>query len=232
MQRLAIRPSGGAASRKAFLLGFVNHHSIGHLDHTSFDSLDVVPGATNEHEHKHVDHAPHRHFALADAHGFDQNQVVSRGFTELNGFGRGASHTSEGGGSSGRADEGIGMLRQVVHARFVSQKRTLGSLRRGVHGQDGHACATTDGIESKPFDQRALAGPGNPRESDAHALPRTWGEAQEGFVAVLVVGMGALHPRDGLRQSLALPFADRLCQGLRSPSLGRLDERTGCVAGS
>ena len=123
------------------------------------------------------------------------------------------------------------MLRQVVHARFVSQKRTLGSLRRGIHGQDGHACATTDGIEPKPFDQRALASPRNSRKSDAHALPRTGGEAQEGFVAVLVVGMGALHPCDGLRQSLALSFTDSLCQRFRSPSLGGLDQRPGGVAG-
>ena len=86
MQRLAIRIGCRSTRFEVFSFCFVHDEKVGHFDDPSFDALHVVTCATNQHQHKDVNHAPHGHFALTNSDSFDKDQIVSRGFTELNRF--------------------------------------------------------------------------------------------------------------------------------------------------
>ena len=83
---LAIGIGCGSASFQVVRFSFVDHHEVSHFDHTSLDALDVVTRATDQHEYEHVNHASDSHLTLSDPDRFDQDQVVSGGFAELNGF--------------------------------------------------------------------------------------------------------------------------------------------------
>ena len=86
MQGLTIGIGRGSASFQVVGLSFVDHHEVSHFDDTSFDSLDVVSRATDQHEDVHVNHAPDGHLTLSNTNSFDKDQVVSGCFAKLNRF--------------------------------------------------------------------------------------------------------------------------------------------------
>ena len=122
MQCVAISIGRGTARFQIVDFSFVHHHEVSHFDHSAFDALDVVPRAANQHQHKHVDHASDGHFTLPDSNGFNQNQVVARGFAKLNRFRCRPRDATQGRRRSRGSDEGIRMLGEVEHPGFVAEQ--------------------------------------------------------------------------------------------------------------
>ena len=86
MQRLGIGSGRELTRFDTVAVALVHEQDVAHFNHAALDALDIVPGPANQGEHEHVHHVPHGDFALPDAHGLHQNQIVACGLTELDGF--------------------------------------------------------------------------------------------------------------------------------------------------
>ena len=110
------------------------------------------------------------HFVLADANGFDHDQVASAGVEHGGDIGGGAGQSAERAarGHAADVDARIGVMR--LHANAVAENRSSAERAGGIdrHNADGLALLAI--LARDLIDQRALAGPGRAGQAEQHGI--------------------------------------------------------------
>ena len=126
MQGAAIvcgRPFGG---HSAFAIGLVDGNHVGDFQHAFLQALQIVAG-TGQHQHeKEIHHVGHTCFRLADADGFDKDDVKPGRLAQQHVFPGPRRNAAQRSGGRRGTDEGIWVGRQRVHAGLVTQDRAAG----------------------------------------------------------------------------------------------------------
>ena len=122
--------------------------------------------------HEDVHHGTDGGFRLADADGFNEDDVKARGFARDHGFTRFSGYAAQGAAGGGRADEGVFLPGEFFHAGFVPHDGTAGNGRGRVNGQHGHLEAFFAQVGAEGFNEGGFARAGNARDADADGIAR------------------------------------------------------------
>gem|GEM_PF-6973246 len=150
--------------------------------------------------------------ALPHPNGLNKNLVVAGSLAEDDGFARLAGHTTQRPCGRGRADEGLRVNGEFLHARLVAKDAALGALGAGVDGEDGELAAVLfEDMEAKDVDAGALTSARDAANADADGLA---GEGEALLYHLLsnglMFGQQALHEGDGLREDGDVAAQDAL----------------------
>ena len=154
----------------AVVLG--DYQDVRQLHDAALDALEVVSGSGDEQEHEDVHHGTDGGFRLADADGFNEDNVKARGFARDHGFTRFSGYAAQGAAGGGRADEGVFLPGEFFHAGFVPHDGTAGNGRGRVNGQHGHLEAFFAQVGAEGFNEGGFARAGNARDADADGIAR------------------------------------------------------------
>jgi len=190
--------------------------------------LQVVAAARQQQHQKEIDHIGDRDLRLADADRLDDDDVEPGGLGQYHGLAGLACHATERARGRGGTDESGGLLGEPAHARLVAEDRAAGALRGRVDGEHGQAVAGGNEVHPKLIDGRGFADAGHAR----HAKPQRAARRRQQRLQQLlrprgVLGLGALHQRDGAREHGPVARADSRDVGVERWA-GRSGFRHGC----
>ncbi len=143
--------------------------------------------------------------SLADAHGLHDDDVVAGRFAHQHGLARLGGHAAQRAAGGARADIGLRLHRQALHAGLVAEDRAARDGRRRVDRQHGDAVALLDQGEPQRLDEGALAHARHAADAQAERPARVrqqLGEQRVGLRAM--VGTRGLQQRDRLGDGAAL----------------------------
>ncbi len=122
---------------RAAPLEFVHRHQVGEIQHVDFFQLAGRAELGGHHVEAQVGHVHHRRVALANACGFDQDQVIARGLAHGDHVAQGPAdlHGRASGGQGAQIDVGVV---QAVHADAVAQQGPTALAPGGIHADHGH----------------------------------------------------------------------------------------------
>ena len=138
-------------------IGLVDHHQVRQLHHALLDGLQIVTRIGQLQQHKHVRHTVHRRLALAHAHGFDDDDVIARRFTDEHGLARFLGNTAQRAAAGAGTDIGFLAHGQLLHAGLVTQDGATGNRARRINRQHRHAVAQANQVQAQGFDEGRLA---------------------------------------------------------------------------
>jgi hypothetical protein len=160
------------ARRRRFVqVGLVDDDQIGELHHAFLDRLQVVTGVGQLQQHEHVGHAGHRALALADADRLDDHDVEAGRLEHTHRLARHLRHATERAAGRAGADIRIGLHREPLHARLVTQDRTARDARRWVDGKHRDAVTLFDQVQAQRLDEGALADTRHARDAEPERPP-------------------------------------------------------------
>lgn len=160
-------------------VGFVDDQEVDHFQQAALDALQFVALAGGGESDERVGHVGDIGFALADADGFDENDVVAGGFAHEHALAGFAGDAAEGAGAGRGADVRVRVGGEVGHAGFVAEDAAAGDAARGVDGEDGDAVAGTNQLRAERFDEGAFARAGGAADADADRTAGVGHEAGE-----------------------------------------------------
>ena len=209
VQRRAILGRGKLGAGDIVAVGLVDRDHVGELDDAFLERLQLVAGAGQRQHQEKIGHVGDRNFRLADADGLDQDHVVARGLAKQHGLARLRRDAAERAGRRRGADEGVGVVGELRHARLVGEDRAAGAPRRRIDRQHRDLAALPGEHAAQRVDHGRLADARGAGDADAH---RFAGVAQQRLGqrggGAAVVGALALDQRDGARQHGAVAAAD------------------------
>lgn len=202
---------GGALAVVAVILG--DHQDVRQFHDAALDALEVVSRPSDEQEHEDVHHGAHRGFRLADADGFNEDDVKARGLARDHGFTRFPGYAAQGTAGGGRADEGVFLPGEFLHAGFVSHDGASGDGRGRVNGEHGHLEAFFAQVRAEGLDEGGFARARNARDADADGFARMGEQLGDELPgSFLVFGGVAFYQGDGPPQQGAVSGQDSLGQ--------------------
>ncbi len=200
MERGAILHCRPVGALDLVAIGLVDGDDIGKLQQAALDALQLVAGARDGDNDKHVDHIGDCGLRLPHADRLDQDHVVARGFGERHGLPRGLGDTAKTVAGRRGTDEGTRFGGEPPHPGLVAKDRPAGSRRRWIDGENGDLVALADQVQSKLIDEGRFTGAGDAGDADSDGIA---GEGQEAieqrFSAGLILGLRAFDKGDGTR---------------------------------
>ena len=143
----------------------------------------------------------HRHLALPDADGFDDDDIETRRLAYEDGFAGLARHAAEGTARGRGSDKRAGAPAQFLHAHLVAKDAAPGNRARRVDREHCHAQTLVGKMTAERLDEGAFAGTWNARDADTARLARVRQKFREQLLRrVLVGGRVALDEGDGPAQ--------------------------------
>jgi hypothetical protein len=171
--------------------------------------LHVITHARNQNDDGDVGQAHDVDFILADADGFDQDEVAAGGIEHAGDVGGGTGQAAQRSacGHAADVDARVGVV--VLHADAVAQNRAAGVGTGGVDGNDAQGAAGPAVELSQLVDQRALAGSWRAGQAeDAGAAA----EGEQRLEQIGASGGAVLHRADGARQGPGIAGAQALVE--------------------
>src|SRR5206468_4911299 len=104
-----------------FAVTLVDDEDVGDFHDAGFNGLDIVAHAGDEDHDGDVGQANDVDFILADADGFDQDEVASGGVQKCGDVGGGAGQPTEGAARGHAADVNARVGKVVLHADAVAE---------------------------------------------------------------------------------------------------------------
>ena len=173
--------------------------------------MELVSGAGDHDEEEEIDHRANGDFVLADADGFDENDIEACGLTEEHGFAAFAADSAKRAAGGRWADVGIRLADEVLHAGFIAENAAAGDAAAGVHGKHGDAVAHGAELATERFDERAFAGTGHTGDADPDGVSGHGQQACEKFLGHGFVGrVVAFHQGDGAREDAGVSGEDAM----------------------
>lgn len=192
---------------------FGDYQDVRQFHDAALDALEVVSGSGDEQEHEDVHHGAHRGFRLANADGFNEDDVKACGFARDHGFTRFPGYATQGAAGGGRTDEGVFLPGEFFHAGFVPHDGSAGDGRGGINGQHSHLEAFFAQVGAEGFNERGFACARNTCDANADSVARMGQEfGDEGAGGFLVPGGVAFYQGNGPSQQGAVPGQDSLGQ--------------------
>ena len=106
-------------------------------------------------------------FRLTHANGLNEHHIEACGLTQQHGFSRFECHAAQRSTRWRGANEGVGVARQELHARFIAQNGTTRHGRAGIDGQHSDFMAFRDEMLPECLDKRRFTDAGNASYADA-----------------------------------------------------------------
>lgn len=153
----------------ALAVGFVDDKDIGDFHHACFQALHVVAHAGDQDDDGDVGEARDLDFVLANADGFEKEDVFAAGFDQQSDVGGGGGETAE------RAARGHGarveawVAEALLKADAVAEDGAAGEGAGGIDGDDADGSGRRAVVGGEPVDERAFAGSGSAGDADAQA---------------------------------------------------------------
>ena len=195
----------------AALLELVERDQVGEIEHVDLLELARRAVFARHHVHRHVDEVDDLGVALADACGFDDNEVEICIPQQVEDIGQ---HRAGGEVLPPRRERAHEYLlgRERVHADAVAEQGTAAAATRRVHGDDGDVAIGELPHESQQqfVGQRRLAGTAG--AGDPHHLRRPLRAARNGATQGLAqrrIDRTALERGDRARDLLLVARSDR-----------------------
>ena len=170
MERGAVLRGGDIGALQIVAVRLVDRDHVGELDEAFLDALELVAGAWQHQREEEIGHVGDRGLGLPGADRLDQDHVEPRRLAQQHGLaGLGGDATQRAGGGRG-ADEGIGIGRELRHARLVAEDRAAGAGGGGIDREHGDAVPARGEPGPEHVDGGRLADPGRAGDADAHGL--------------------------------------------------------------
>jgi len=114
-------------------------------------------------------------------------------------------HTAQRAAGRAGADVGIGVHRQVLHARLVAQNRTTRHSGRGIDREHRHAVALPNQVQAQRFDEGGLAHARHTADAQPEGLSGVGQQTGQQLIGQqAVVSPGGFEQRDRLGHGAAL----------------------------
>ena len=190
----------------------VDDDTVADLHDASLDALQLVAGTCQLDEQEEIDHRMAGGLALSDTYSLDEYLVEACGLAEDDGLTRLAGHTAQRTCRRTRTDERIGMDGELLHARLITQDRTLRTLRRRVDGQHSQtATLLLQHMDTKLVDAGRLARTGHAADAHADRIAAIGQALVDDLLGLLLmVGVDTLDQRDSLREDGDIALDDAL----------------------
>jgi hypothetical protein len=158
----------------SFAVGFIHDEDVGDFHDAGLEALDIVPHAGDEDDECDVGETGDLDFILADADGFDEEDVLAAGFEDEGDIGGGEGESAEwaaGGHAAGVEPWVAGMF---AEADAVTEKGAPGEGARWVDGDQANGLAGMAEVLGEAVDECAFAGTGRAGDADAEGAAGVW----------------------------------------------------------
>ncbi len=188
----------------AFAVTFINDENVGDLHDSGFDGLHIVAHAGDEDHNGDIGHAHYVNFILADANGFNHDEVAAGGVEHSGYVGGCASQSAERAARSHAADVNAGIGKMLLHADAVAQNRSACVRAGGIDSNDADRAVFFAVMPRQLVDQSALAGAGSAGHTQN---ARVAGVGEKSFQQIGPSGSAILDRTDdtGQRTRIAIP---------------------------
>ncbi len=186
---------------RALAVELVDRDEIGEVQHVDLFQLRGGAELGRHHIQRDIDQRHDGRVALADARGFDHDQVETGDLAGGDDIGQRLGDLAAGVARRQRAHVDMGMLDRV-HADAIAEQRAAGALARGIDGDHRDALRVVL-VEAEAADQfvgqRALAGAAGTGDAQSRLGRYGGGLFQQGLFRLLRPG-AVLQGGDDLRQ--------------------------------
>ena len=190
-------------------VGLVDHENVADLHDAGLDRLNVVAHPRDEHDHVRLNGANDLDFVLADADGFDEDDVESGGVEEIDDIVRGFGEPAHETASCHRADENAAIGVQLSHTNAIAENCAAAEGRSRIDSDDSNSLVLPPIKLRKRRDQRRLPRAGRTGDADDAGFASGCVKFREQFFSGWI---GALNERDGFGEGAVVAGANALCQ--------------------
>ena len=180
----------------------IDDDAVSNLHDATLDALQFIACTSQLNQQKIIDHRVAGCLALSHSNSLDKDVVIARRLTEDDGLTCLAGHTTQTASCRTGTNERLGMHRQLLHARLVTQDATLGLLGRRVDGQHRQfPSVVLQQMHSKGIDAGGFTSSRYTADADSHGIA----SIREAFLYHLLsddlmFGQHALYQRHSLTQ--------------------------------
>ena len=172
----------------SFAVGFIHDEDVGDFHDAGFEALDIVAHAGDEDDEGDVGEAGDLDFILADADGFDEENIFAAGFEDESDVGGGEGESAERAAGGHGAGVEAGVTVAILETNAIAEDGAAGEGAGGVDGDDADGFAGIAKSAGEAVDEGALAGAGRAGDADAEGaagVRETGGEQGGGFGCVV-----------------------------------------------
>ena len=155
----------------AFAIRLVHHEDVGDFHDAGFERLHLVAGARHQRHDRDIGRADDVHFILADANGFDDDDVLAGGVEHQRRVGGRARQSAEMAAGRHAPDEHARIAGVRLHPEPIAEHRAAAERAGRVDRDHADRESAATKLGRQPIDERALPRAGRTGHADEVGAP-------------------------------------------------------------